>query len=220
VTGIRSCLFTSLAVSTVLIAGGQRVDAAIVFTLSPSAATIDAGTTGNYFDIFVQRTGGVPTTAINSYRVTLDLPVGTGVDFTSVTETGTGTAPYPFPGGAPPAPVETTTTEHSVTFSDAGAFTMFGSGQIYQLGRLFFDVDLFAPGGTFQVAFDQAPVTGTYVSNDGLPQNFEAATFNPTSISITPAAVPEPSSLALLACCGVGGLGWRWRKRRAEVAQV
>ena len=66
--------------------------------------------------------------------------------------------------------------------------------------------------GTYTLATFTGTLTGTFATVNNLPSGY-AVDYNPSSITLAP--VPEPGSIALLACAGVtGGLGWRGTRLR------
>ena len=72
------------------------------------------------------------------------------------------------------------------------------------------------PGETFTVLTWEGTLSGTASLSIDPAFAAEGIQFVPEwkSNSLAIEAVPEPGTLILLAVCGIGGLGWAWRRRR------
>lgn len=208
-----------MATAAVLLAAG-RADAALVVELQQSV-TAPQGATGAAFDVFVRGSGAAET--IDGFLLTLNLtpdpvnPAATGVTFEGapggVTEPGT----YVFAGQVGEiGPTPTTLAGTTLTFTGfTPSSTLINPGDLFGLGTVLFDVDALVPVGTvFDVAVDLANSNffGPPFSTVTIPVS--AGPLDDTTITVTAAAVPEPSSMTLLAACGLLGGGAAWRRRR------
>ena len=109
------------------------------------------------------------------------------------------TAPYIFAGNSGFGPDLDTTTGQSLIASDIfniplSGFTL-NSGTTVGLGHIIFDVAGTATGGVFPMSFTSFPTTSL---SDPAERAISIDTFSNGNITITGAAVPEPSSRPLL----------------------
>lgn len=202
-----------------LFGAGASADAALVVTLQPTI-TAPQGSSNNFFDVFLSNTG--PTSFnIVGYQVKLDIGNTLAAFTGTVTEaTSLPASQYLFAGPANSGISPTPLTPQSLLYSDnvataADAATV-GPGNVFGLGRVFFNVSPAAPLASL------IPVTVDPSQTSFLLSDF-ATTVTPTAVNsdilvTAPAAVPEPSSFLLLLAAGGVGFAVRRRRRTAETA--
>lgn len=219
----RSLLAVALAVGAFL-ATSRRSEAALTYSLSPSSQSIGPGSTNVFFDVNLDRTASAPSTGFKTFQVKFDFDgLAPFVTNLRVQDFGTVARPFLF---SPLLHTPTGTTAGSLagtslTYTYTSTLPL-GEGKgdgNFSLGRILFDVSNTLPiPSAFTVGIVPSGTTIQEVSfPSGAPTSLAASPGSPITAIV---ATPEPSSLALLALCGVGGLGWRWRKRRAKTAQA
>ena len=164
--------------------------------LSVDSVVALAGSSGNSLDVELTNTGSPVTIGGFSFGV-----VTPGSDI-SFTDANTSTAlTYIFAGNSLfgpdlTGPVAGQSLSTSDVFATPGGGTTLGTGATVSLANLLFDVSAGASAGVFPVAFEPFPVTSL---SDASGNNLDISTLSAGSITIEPTAVPEPSTLALLA---------------------
>lgn len=239
VASVLSCLFSKvfLAVCVLLascLAAPLRGD---VIILAESVTALP-GSTGNALDITLKNTGPEIIVGAFSFEISTTSP---GINFTSATINSS--APYVFYGHSTFAADLTTLTGptlrasdlYDIVWSETGVVssgTIVASNQTVGLGRVFFDV----VGSVF--SGDPSPVdipvtfssySFTSLSDNQFPSNdipftthdgmirISSTPFNIRGGSLT--AVPEPTSMGLLAAAFWGYVGIRRGRKVLRVFQ-
>ena len=199
-------------VLALLLAVPLMASASIVLTAQSVA--VNAGTAGNFFDVTLSNTG---PNAITLGGFSFEISVaGAGITLTSAT---TATAiSYIFAGVSLFGPnINTSGPGSTLGASDlwdfSGATPTVGAGGTVGLGHVFFDVAA-GTSGPFSVSF--SPYGFTSLS-DLLGSNLAADLVQLGTITVNDpggAAIPEPSSLVLVA---MPALYLMYRRRRSAV---
>jgi hypothetical protein len=167
--------------------------AASILTLQIQNSNAPIGGIGS-FDVTVTSTGG--TSAVSAFMVQLSVAAGSGITFTGATPATTA-APYLFGMlQSPPFTNNITFPNTTFTANDLDLAPPFvanlASGQTAGLEHVTYSVAAGTPSG---------PVTVSMVGNltalfdiNGSPM---ATSLNPGTITVSPSAVPEPSSLVM-----------------------
>jgi hypothetical protein len=204
----RRSILAAAFVGFLLCAGAPAGAGIIVSVQSVSAGT---DTTGDTLEVDVQNTGASVNIAAFSFEISV--PSSSGVTFTGA-DTSTSLATYIFAGNSFYGPDINTSTGTTLDASDFAVtgFTTLGTGDTLGLGLVTFDVAANAPLGPVTVSLTGYPSTGLSDPNQG---NVAIDVLNTGTITITGAAVPEPSSL-VSATLGLLGVVWLRRIRGRE----
>jgi PEP-CTERM motif len=181
-------------------------------TVSVQSVSAGAGTTGDTLEVDVQNTGASVNIAAFSFEISV--PFSSGVTFTGA-DISTSLATYIFAGNSffgPDIAFNTGTTLDAGDLAIAGSTTL-GTGETLGLGLVSFDVAAGTPLGPVTVSLTGFPFTSLTDPNQG---NVAIDVLETGTITITGAAVPEPSSL-VSATLGLLGVLWL-RRMRAESA--
>jgi hypothetical protein len=216
---IRSLLF-----AVVLLTQFQVCRAALVITLTPSSGTYFVGDVGT-IDVMVH-SNNAPNDLLDSYLFSLNVTGGAGVTFVAPQSEAYLTDPnYVFSGrsaniafGLPATSLSNagatlTAADVSYDFTPATLGNPLprvipSAATPLLLGRFAFTAGLI---GDYSIAFDPSSSFSDVNFN-----TFSYPTPTPASFSVT--AVPEPSSLALLAVTVSAVLGVRaWRRRSSSM---
>jgi hypothetical protein len=213
---VYAAALTVIAVLSV----SKGADAALVIDIRPTNTLAAPNSTGNSFDVFVV---GTASDAITNFDVTLSLldPLlapATDVLFTGGPGGVVALADYVFDGlSGATGPTVSPLVFSSPTISFQGAANVartIGLGDDFLLGTVLFDVGAVSPTpAAFSIRIDNADFANQLTSTQFSATN-EGAIGG--TITVSPAAVPEPSSMTLLAVCGLAGGGAAWRRRRAS----
>ncbi len=187
---------TALAVPILL---GGRATAGLTIEFHPANVSAAAGSAGNIFDVLLVSDNSTPAgTNLSSFSVTFSAPAASGIDFTSANTT-TG-QPYVFAGDNSggftftPGPSSGIISDSALDLNAPIA-----ASTTYGLGEVFFSV---APDARLATSF--VGITGSLT---GGPPNFDNVPFTRMNglITVTPAAVPEPST-AVMTALGLAGV--------------
>ncbi len=163
--------------------------AGLVISL-PNNFPATPGSSNDFFDVSLTVTG---TYNISAFQFTLDLPSGSGVIFTAADITSPN---YIFPDsfgiGSTIDNGGLTIVAGDLELNPPGYVTL--TDTTVSLGRVEFQVDSTAQGGTVPVTFDTAPLQTQLLDDVGSPLDYSATS---GSILITATAVPEPSTLLM-----------------------
>jgi hypothetical protein len=219
---------TALLALTCVLATPGTLQADIILDLSPSSAA-SSGT--GEFDVLLTNTG-LTSQGVAAFSFGLTTSSSSGVNFTSAgyTSSSGGSSPpiYIFTGNSfdqtfsAPLSIGSlsggTLPASSIVADDGtadGSAVNVASGSTVLLGSVTYTVASGTPAGPVTVSFDSTATSLT----DG---NFNSISFtaNPGTITVTAAAVPEPSTFALCAIAAFGFLGFEWRRRRTLAANL
>lgn len=206
------------AVAVAMFWGAGGADAALVIEIQPANMTAAPTPPPNFgqFDVLVRGVGATP--AVIGFDVTLSLREGaalaTGATFRDVDRPSN----YIFASN-PAGPTRLSLPDQpTINFVGAGLSSVtILDGQTFGLATVIYDIGLFDPamiGDLFDIRLDAATFTEPTLAT--FPASNVGADLGDIAI-VTPAAVPEPSSMTLLAVCGLLGGGVAWRRRRAAV---
>lgn len=193
-----------LLATLLLVAGlgwATPVHAGLVFSV-PTGLPATAGTTNGFFDIVLDVTGAAN---VSAFQFSLALPSTSGITFISADTTSPN---YIFPGSSG---IGWTLENSSLTITAGDLFLSLPgyvplSDTTVSLGRVYFQVDSAAPGGTVPLMFDTTPTQTLVLDDTGGSLDYSAQS---GSIVVTATAVPEPSTLSLAIAGAVllGGYG-------------
>ena len=201
-----TALITFLAVTAVMPNGAI---ASLVTSIGASDP-IFVGQTGR-FEVFLENTAIGPDATAIQYQVGFDIvapddPVAPfEASFTGAISTGGTTAPYIFPTSfgalvTDYEPSDPTLITYGDFSSSPGTPQPINAGDRFSLGYVFFTG---TTPGTYTVNFTEALIDNVPIGTTG------------TTITILPAAVPEPTTTLLLILTGVAGLFFaRFRRGR------
>ena len=190
---------------------GNTATAALVISMSPTTQDVAQGGVG--FLEFSIDTTGMGDIDLAAFNVTITVPDTSGITFTGGDDN---VLNYAFFGEtlgfafADPM-IAGTNGGDILDLSDNPLGTTLAEGT-YGLGRMFFSVDANAPVGLVNFTLDAATSF-----TDG---NFDPIDFTPLpgatlgTINVQATAVPEPSSIGLLAIAGSGLIIARRRKQK------
>ncbi len=203
----------AVAAAVLLLAAARPARAGIV--VSVQDVTAQAGSTGNTLEVDVSNTGSL-SVDISAFSFEISVASGSGVTFTGASD-NTSLQTYVFSGNSLFGPIITKPGTTPGTTLDASDIATTGStslagGETLGLGLGSFDVTGSTPTGPVTVTLTGYPSTSLTASNTS---NIPIDTLNNGTITITPSAVPEPSSL-VSAALGLLGAGWLVRRRRAS----
>jgi hypothetical protein len=164
--------------------------------LSGQSVIATPGSSNNSLDIDLTN-GGPSAITISAFSFGIST---TNPDISFTDANISTTAPYIFAGNSLFGPDLTgPTSGQSLTTSDIFIVPLSGitlnSGVTVGLGHIIFDVAGTATGGVFSVSFASFPTTGL---SDPTGNDISIGKFSSGQITITAAAVPEPSSQLLL----------------------
>ena len=201
------------AVALTLLTGGRAM-AQPTIELVPANVNAAAGSANNVLDVYLVSD---TATTLSGFEVTISAPSGSGIDFTGG-DTNSG-EPYVFAGNSVgfafanlTDPVTMNPIPDTADISDfaSNLAQPIAANTTYGLGEIFFSVNGGATPGMYPISFlSSTSLTGGDLSN---------LTFVTSSgqITVTPAAVPEPSTWLLLGIGGVlAGLASARRRRVA-----
>ena len=202
-----------LAAAISLLVLGLAVPARADLVLSIQSDSVPANSSGDSIDVTLQNTGaGV---RVVSFRFEIQAS-NNNLDFTSVT-TDTTVARYIFGGATsqdgPNITDSIGTNPPTISASDASTNyngVYLASGFFFGLGHV-----------TFNAGPAAGPTTITFVTANTSFVGFSSSvTYTPTPgiITVTPSAVPEPSSTVLMGIGAIAALGYALRRRRAKAA--
>ncbi len=201
----------AVAAAVLLLAAARPARAELV--VSVQDVTAPAGTTGNTLEVDVSNTGSLAVD-ISAFSFEISVAGSSGVTLTGA-DTSTTLATYIFAGNSLYGPtISTTTPGTTLDASDIASTgsTSLAGGETLGLGLVSFDVTGSTPTGPVTVTLTGYPSTSLTASNTS---NIPIDALNNGTITITPSAVPEPSSL-VSATLGLLGAGWLVRRRRAS----
>ncbi len=171
----------------------------------PTNIPVTPGAAPYSFDVTLTVTG---TYNISAFQFTLDLPGASGVTFVAVEITSPG---YIFPDssgiGSSVENAGLTITAGDLELNPPGYVTL--SDTTVSLGRVEFQVDPAAPGGTVPVTFDTSPIQTLVLDDAGTPLDCSTRS---GSIVVAAAAVPEPSTLWMGVVGAIGAM-IAWARR-------
>lgn len=191
-----------LAALVLVLAFAPPARADLNYTLQ--SVTAAAGSSGNAFDIMLTNTGAPVT--ISGF--TFGISASSGVITLTSATTGT-VSPYIFSGHSALGPVIDDGPGQSMTGGDvyapSGSGTSIGTNTTLGLAHVFFSVAAGA-SGTVDVTFTPLR-SNTLAGPSPSSPNLPITSLTGGRITITPAAVPEPSvaALAALGLLGVAG---------------
>lgn len=213
VAHFRRFAILALAASAALLSGPlvDRSEAGMIVQVV-SRDPVMAGETGA-FDVWLVNAND-DSRQVSGFSFELSVAAGAGVEFAGVTA-GTSSVPYIFETEQEPPlsfddfpTIQFTASDSSWT---APGYVDLAPNQIVGLGRVSFMVATNTPAGSVPITIILGD--GTQVL-DSLGQLIELSAPVGAIDVIPSAAIPEPSSLALLAVAGVSLLGFgRWRRR-------
>lgn len=202
-----------------------RSPAALVISIQPTTETVKVGLSGS-FEMLVTSTNFMPTT-IDYYRIKIDAP---GLAFTSINGSGL-SQPYARPSGTGASATVPLPSDSTMTYGDQipNLFSVFEpsdpifNGETKSLGRVSFNVPPGTPIGTVPVTLGLADFREHDIFIPGGVTSYPtAASPGPGSFlgSISVAAIPEPSDLALLTLAVLLGGGGAWQRRKKVSTQL
>lgn len=193
---------------TLLLSTGAR--AGLVIKLQPASTTAAAGSSNNVLEVVLINDSSDSLT-LSAFNVTLSVPAGAGVTFTG--GDASTSLPYVFAGNSVGFLFVNPSGANTADVSDLADDTMqlIPGNSTLGLGRIFFSVDAVAVPDVYTVSIEPATsLTGGGPNFDPLPFTSEGA-----EITVTVAAVPEPSTLALSATAiALAGVAWLRRSAR------
>lgn len=207
----RPRTLTALAVAVITACVAARANASSIVSIQ--SVTVAAGSSANGIDVELTNTG---PSALSIGGFSFEISIATlDVSFTGA-DTFT-TAAYIFGGNSLFGPIlAAPASGQSLLVSDIFAIPFsgatLGAGATVGLGRVLFDVSPFAAGGVFSVSLTPFPITSL---SDELGNDVPIDVLSSGQITISapqPSAVPEPSSLLLLASGIAVGMRRRHRK--------
>ena len=162
-----------------------------------SPLDVDAGTSGNSFDVLLTNVSG-PAVSIAAFTFEI-LTTSTDVMLTGA-NTASVLAPYIFGVNSlfgPDITVTNTGTDLSASdlFSILGSDIILGTGQTIGLGHVSFDVSSSVPSEMVTITLSAFPATSL---SDHQANNIPISTLTNGQVNIKAATVPEPSSMILL----------------------
>ncbi len=201
----------SVAVAALLLDIAVPAHAGLIVSVQDVSAT--AGTTGNTLEVDLTNTGGAAVD-IGSFSFEISVAGSSGVTFTSA-DIDTTVNTYIFAGNSLFGPTISTMTGTTLDASDIAisGSTSLAGGETLGLGLVSFDVAGSAPNGPVTVTLTGFPATSLTAPD---LSNIPIDTLNNGTITISPSAVPEPSSL-VSSTLGLLGAAWLIRRVRATV---
>lgn len=186
----------------------ENASADLIASIQPVEQTVILGSS-SYFDVFV--TGANPAgDLVAGYTITINGV--SGLNYTSVTTATSAADGYIFPGSTPM--VQSTSPDvQYIELPPTGRNVV--AGDEFGAGRIFFDA---IQAGTYEISFRAGggqTQTGFFREDlTDVPTSY----FSGVVTVIDPAAVPEPSTTALLGLTGIVGIGVRRLRRKQSNA--